>query len=98
MLDIRKERKVHPAIEPDATYCWRCSAWLPDGLWGYGSGSGNGDGYGYGNGVGSGHGWSDGNGYGHGSSDGDGWGNGYGGPLPLCDDSLACAVRQAARS
>jgi len=67
------------AIDPDKAYCWCCGVWRP--------GSTTSDDRGQGNGWG--HGSGDGSGFG----DGDGFGNG--GPLPLCDDPLACAVRQA---
>ena len=80
------------AIDPEEACCWRCGAWLPGLEYGSGYGSGSGDGYGYGGsgGHGNGNGWG-----GHGN--GNGWGDGYGGPLPLCDDVLACAIRQARR-
>ena len=82
------------AIDPEAVYCWRCGVWLlgSGSNSGNGGGDGHGDGYGYGYGSYYGNGW----GNGHGTR-GNGYGNGNGGPLPFCDDPLACAVRQAAR-
>ena len=84
------------AIDHEQAHCWRCGVRLPDSRQGdsnvNGSGGGYGDGYGYGYGSYYGNGW--GNGHGNG---GNGYGNGNGGPLPFCDDPLACAVRQAAR-
>ena len=99
------------ARDPETAHCWRCGAWLPglapsnsgDGYGNGGSGYGSGSGDGYGNGgsgygSGSGDGGSgDGYGYGGSGGHGNGWGDGYGGPLPLCDDVLACAIRQARR-
>ena len=83
------------AIDPDEAYCWRCGAWLPGPMLGNSDGNGDGDGDGWGNGWGDGYGNGHGNGDGHGH--GCGWGDGHGSPLPLCDDTLACAIRQAGR-
>ena len=84
------------AIDPEEACCWRCGAWLPGLEYGSGYDSGSGDGYGYGDGDGwaSGDGWGNGSGNGYGN-DGDGRGGGWGALLPLCDDVLACAIRQA---
>ena len=72
-------------IDPDAAYCWRCGV----RLLGLMLGNGSGNGYSYGTG------WAVGDGFGNGGGDGDGNGYGCGDHLPLCDDSLACACRQA---
>ena len=96
-------------VEGEEAYCWRCGTWLLDsqsghsnGI-GYGGDNSDGDGYGngdgFGNGSGNGYsygtGWAVGDGFGNGGGDGDGNGYGCGDHLPLCDDSLACACRQA---
>ena len=91
-------------IDHDEAYCWRCGVWLLGSRQGDSNVNGSGDGYGDGNSRGNGYG--DGYGYGYGSYYGNGWGNGHGnggngygngngGPLPFCDDPLACACRQA---
>mgnify|MGYP001564808778 FL=1 len=89
-------------IAQDTDYCWRCgelrieqrvySVWR-DGdvdIWRDGNGRPCSDAY-----------WTRGlcDGWGGGCGDDDGGGEGHarGDPLPLCDDTLACAVRRAAR-
>ncbi|KKW45613.1 MAG: hypothetical protein UY96_C0017G0014 [Parcubacteria group bacterium GW2011_GWB1_56_8] len=81
------------ARDPEVAYCWRCGAWLPD--WGNSNSFSNGDGHDGGWGDGLGYGDGDGYGYGYGNGGGNGYSNSD--DLPLCTDSLACAVRQASR-
>ena len=90
---------ISRARRPEAAYCWRCGVWLPDPQSDYGCGDGRGDGDGDGDGNGWGNGWGlGGRGYGDGGGDdGNGYGDGRGYLLPLCDDTLACAIRQARR-
>ena len=86
-------------MELDAPYCWICVGRLT-GSSRYGAYakavngfSGNSDGSGGVESYDCGDGFSD----VYGDGCGDGRGDGYGDPLPLCDDTLVCAVRQAAR-